>query len=181
MRNDNSLACGKTLSGLRRLTVSIILLLFCASASASGLQPPRGKVILTVSGAIAEGDKDTPVHFDLSGLEALGVEHIETANPWISGTARFSGVPLRVLLNAVGAYGKTIRAKALNDYRADIPLSDLEEYQVMVALRRDGEEMPVRDKGPIWIIYPISGDPTKISMEVRQRMVWQLNALEVLE
>ena len=181
MRYPNTLRRTLVFHSWRWLIVPALLALFCSNGSATGLKPPSGKVVLTVSGAIAEGTADKSVQFDFAGLEALGIEHVETANPWLSDITRFSGVPLATVLKAVGAYGKTVRAKALNDYRADIPVTDLEKYRILVALRRNGEPMTVRDKGPLWIIYPIEGDPTDAPLEIRNRMVWQLNALEVLD
>jgi len=181
MRHPDIIRKRSFISKLKGLLALLLLMPFCAQATAGTLQPPSGKVILTVSGAVAEGDANSTVRFDLAGLEALGIEKVETTNPWLSGKTRFTGVSLAALLKAVGAYGKTVRAKALNDYRSDIPLSDLDEYPVLIAYRLNGEAMAIRDKGPLWIIYPMDGDPTDAPLEVRSRMVWQLNALEILE
>jgi hypothetical protein len=47
-----------------------------------------------------------------------------------------------------------LRAKAINDYAIDIPLSDAVQGGPIVAYRLDGDTMSVRDKGPLWIVYP---------------------------
>jgi hypothetical protein len=57
-------------------------------------------------------------------------------------------------------------------------MSDLDRHDVLLALRRDGEVMQVRDKGPLWIIYPL--DPAEpVLAEIERRMVWQLDELIV--
>jgi hypothetical protein len=71
-------------------------------------------------------------------------------------------------------------ASALNDYKATIPFSDLDEYPVLLALSQNGAAMSVRDKGPIWMIYP---DPEPSGEFVHQhrnaKMVWQLERLQL--
>jgi hypothetical protein len=41
---------------------------------------------------------------------------------------------------------------ALNDYVTEIPAADARKFGVILALKRDGQYMPVSDKGPIFII-----------------------------
>jgi hypothetical protein len=59
----------------------------------------------------------------------------------------------------VAASGNTVQALALNDYSTDIPMEDFEKYNVILALKRDGEYMPVRDKGPLFVVYPYDSNP----------------------
>ena len=70
--------------------------------------------------------------------------------------------------------GATVRAVALNDYESIIPLADFERYQVLLATRIDGEQLRVRDKGPIWIVYPWSDHPELDDETTRRKSVWQL-------
>src|SRR3712207_1059697 len=118
---------------------------------------PAGKPILTVTGKI--GVADGSVQFDRESLEKLGLVSVETKTPWHSGTVKFEGVRLDQLMKQVGAKGERVQAIALNDYSSEIPIEDFEKYQVILALKRDGEYMPVRDKGPLFVIYPYDSDP----------------------
>ena len=63
------------------------------------------------------------------------------------------------MLGAVGAQGRTLRAIALNDYKVDIPFDDVRTIDVVMARLLDGRPMPVRDKGPLFIIYPFDDRP----------------------
>ena len=138
------------------------------------------EVILTVSGDVGpNGDQNTWV-FDRAALEALPSQLIETTTIWTEGRQSFEGVSLDVLLNHVQAEEGTIRAVALNDYAVTIPSSDAIEGGPIVAYSRNSRAMSVRDKGPLWIIYPYDANEAYQSEEIYARSIWQLNRLEVV-
>ena len=83
------------------------------------------------------------------------------------------------ILDRVGASGETITAKALDGYEIDIPMSDPQNYPVMLATTWNGKIMRTRDKGPIWIVYPIDQFPDLNVEEYSSRSVWQLTRLSV--
>jgi hypothetical protein len=91
----------------------------------------------------------------------------------------FEGVPMAKLMEQVGASGQKVVAVALNDYGSEIPIEDFERYGVIIALKRDGEYMPVRDKGPLFIVYPFDSNPELKSQKYYSRSVWQIARLEV--
>jgi hypothetical protein len=135
-----------------------------------------GKPILTISGKVAGGNAVT---FDRESLEKLGLVSFETTTPWHTGKVKFEGVPLRLLMKQVEASGNTVQALALNDYSTDIPLADFDKYNVILALKRDGEYMPVRDKGPLFVVYPFDSDPELKTQKFYSRAAWQVKALVV--
>lgn len=148
-------------------------------AVAGLLETPNGPVILTVSGAIQNTNADDGAKFDRAMLERIGTSVVTTITPWTDGEVTFGGVLARDLMNAVGAAGSQVHAIALNDYTVDIPLSDLVGGEVLLALTLDGEPMRVRDKGPIWIVYPAESPTELQNRETRRKMVWQLKELRV--
>jgi len=85
----------------------------------------------------------------------------------------------RQLMAAVGATGTTVRAVALNDFESTIPLADFDRYPVLLATSIDGRQLEVRDKGPIWIVYPWSDHPELDDLPTRRKSVWQLSSLHV--
>ena len=133
-------------------------------------------VILTIDGAI-EGGK--PVDFTLSQLEALGTESIVTATPWTEGTPKFEGVPMSVLLDHVGAKGETAEVLALNNYQTTIPIADFKEYPVILALKMDGAYMTVRNKGPLFVIYPFDAVPALQTELYYSRAAWQVRTITI--
>ena len=91
-------------------------------------------------------------------------------------------VSRRVLLASLaGASGHVIAdairpgpARALNDYSTDIPVEDFRKYEVLLALKRDGAYMPVKDKGPLFIVYPYDSDPELKHQRFYSRSAWQV-------
>lgn len=130
--------------------------------------------ILTIAGKIKAPDGSDSVRFDRAALEALGLSSFTTKTPWYEGPVTFEGVPMARLLAAVGAYGDTIVATALNDYVTEIPVSDVATYGVLLALKRNGQYMTPRDKGPLFIIYPFDSDRALQHQRFYSRSAWQL-------
>lgn len=164
------------------LILCLAAILAVPGPAARALEPlpsPRGEVILTVGGQIGRHNAGGEARFDRSMLMQLGWSEVVTATPWHPKVMRFEGVPLRAVLDAVGASGNALQAVAHNDYAIVIPLSDVHRYNVILAMKADGEEMTLRDKGPLFIIYPYDSDPALRTDSVYIRSVWQLKRLDV--
>ena len=143
------------------------------------LAPPAGEFVLTVKGRIAVTNGDGVARLDLDQLRALGTTELRTATPWTEGVGTFAGVAGERLLAALGATGTLLRAKALNDYEVDIPVADFRDYPVLLALDLAGRPLSVRERGPIWVIYPWTAYPRLDDRVHRQRAIWQLSELVV--
>jgi len=157
----------------------VFLLATAGVAGAGPLGEPTEKPILTVSGKISQTNKDASAQFDRAMLEALGVTSFSTTTPWYKEPVKFEGVLLAKLMDAVGASGDRIIAIALNDYSAEVPMEDVRKFGVLLALKRDGEYMTVRDKGPLFIIYPFDSNPDLKAQKYYSRSVWQVARIEV--
>lgn len=165
--------------GMMALALATLLFAGTAVAQDTGKDAKApAKVILTVSGNIDAKGK-TAVEFDRTALEALGMVEIETSTPWYKGPVKFEGVPLDAVMKAVGAKGERVVVVALNDYSSEIPVEDFAKYKTILALKRDGEYMPVRDKGPLFIVYPYDENPDLKSQKFYSRSVWQVAKLVV--
>jgi len=143
------------------------------------LGAPQESPILTISGGISAKNAGETAQFDRAMLEKLGMESFTTTTPWFTGPVEFEGIRLDALLEIVGADGTEVQAVALNDYKATIPLEDFAKYNVLLALKRDGEYMPVRDKGPLFIVYPYDEFDELQAQTFYSRSVWQVKELIV--
>lgn len=163
-----------------RILAAVVFLLqfaLCGVASACDIEKPKGEVILVIDGKINACNESREVRLDLAMIEALPRHSIKTQNPWDDGTATYDGVLLRDLMQFVKADGTTAVVAALNDYRADIPLIDMDTYSILLAFRRDGVDLPVRNKGPLFVVFPFSEYP-ELKTEVRYgQSVWQVNRI----
>ena len=143
------------------------------------LPQPTGRVVLTVTGAINHTNADGRAEFDRTMLRDLGTASLTTSTAWTDGTPEFAGVLARDVLRAVGARGTVVTATALNDYSIDIPISDVETYRVLFALTMNGVELTVRDKGPIWIVYPRDDHGELQNPTSDEKWIWQLSRLDI--
>lgn len=163
---------------LAALTATIgAAMTFCGAAHA--LDTAEGEVLLTVTGAITETNNGAAAEFDRAMLEGFEAVEIETTTIWTEGVQTFVGVELDDLLAAIGAEGEVLRAIALNDYAVDIPVSDAVDGGPIIAYLRNGETMSLREKGPLWIIYPFDSVPEYQTELTYSRSIWQLNRIEV--
>lgn len=131
--------------------------------------------VLTVTGAVAGGQKT----FTRAELAALPREEFETSTVWTEGVRRFAGVPLHALLEATGAEGRELHMVAINDYAVVVPAEDAVPGGALLAYEIDGMPMSVREKGPIWLVYPYDSDGKWRAEAVYARSIWQLNRIDV--
>jgi hypothetical protein len=140
---------------------------------------PQGQVILTVRGRITATNIGAEARFDRALLLARGSDELRTTTPFTDGESTYSGVLVSRLLELVGALGTQLQCRALNDYAVTIPVAEVRDYPVLLALNRDGRPLSVRERGPMWIIYPWSQYPELDDRIHRQRSIWQLMTIEV--
>ncbi len=159
-----------------RLRVVRVVALAVAFLVASLAAPQaNAPVVLDVTGAVAGGRAS----FDLAALGAMAQARIVTTTPWTKGETTFEGVDGAAFLKAIGATGKTIKARALNDYAVEIPVEDFQTKGVIIATRVNGERIPVRTNGPLWVMYPFDSDPSLKTKTFTYRAIWQLRAIDV--
>ena len=163
----------------RLVTLSAALSLGLVAPWAAALDAAPGKIVLTISGHVAHANAGDRADFDMAMLEKLPQHSFTTATPWYPQPKTFTGPLLRDVLAAAGAKGTLLRAVALNDYKIDIPAGDAEAFDVIVARLLDGRPMAVRDKGPLFIVYPFDSRSDLRSERYYSRSAWQLRTLEV--
>lgn len=154
----------------RRLMIMLLSML--AFVGAAGTAAAQG-IILRVSGPQGAAT------FSLDDLDALPQKTIQTTTPWHDGVKRFSGPALRDVLNKAGVDGATLKATALNDYSADLPTEDVDRYGVILATREDDAILTVRNKGPLFIMYPFDSQIDLKQEKFYSRAVWQVAKIAV--
>lgn len=163
------------------ISMAYLMALFLQTPAMADLATPTEAPILTVSGKIAKSNRDGVAEFDLPMLKTLELVEFTTKTPWFDNPVKFSGVRLRDVLAMVEANGTKIEAVALGDYKSIIPIEDINNYDVIMAFKRDDKYMSVRDKGPLFIVYPFDSTQELHHQQFYSRSVWQLEKLVVLE
>jgi hypothetical protein len=164
---------------LAMLLLAGLALARTAGAEAEALAVPEGKVILSVSGSIGRTNADGTAQLDRAMLEALPRTEFATSTVWTEGVSTYSGVLLRDLLDMLGADGTRIVASAIDGYQVVIPIAELKEDGPILAFLRDGQPMPVRERGPLWLIYPFDDNPAFRNETTYARSIWQLTLIDV--
>ncbi|MGG7567290.1 molybdopterin-dependent oxidoreductase [Rhodovulum sp. DZ06] len=162
-------------AALSRRAAALLVAALSVSALSAPLPALAEDAVLTVTGAVEGGSRS----FTLSELEALGEEEYRTATVWTEGEHSFTGVPLGAILEAVGAEGETLHMVAINDYAVTVPIEDAAPGAALIAYRLDGKTMSVREKGPLWLVYPYDADSKWRAEAVYARSIWQLSRIEV--
>lgn len=163
-----------------RRRFSLLIAGLAVAPAARALDAPTGPVVLTISGRVRVPNAGRQAEFDMAMLERLPQQSFVTHTPWYSQPRKFTGPLLRDVLALAGAQGTLLRATALNDYRVDLPYDDVQRYAVVLARLLDDRPMAVRDKGPLFIIYPFDSNPALRNAVYYSRAAWQLKSLEVL-
>ncbi|SER53635.1 hypothetical protein SAMN04490244_101410 [Tranquillimonas rosea] len=155
------------------------VLAFPVALRADDLPAPSGEVLLTITGDIARTNGKGAARFDRDMLAAMDPVTFRTETIWTDGPQTFTGPTLSALLDHVSAEGATVTATAINDYAVTIPQEDRVATGPIVAYLRNGAPMSVRDKGPLWIVYPYDSDPAYRTEVIYARSIWQLDRLDV--
>ncbi len=156
------------------LGACVALMAIVGAAYAATLATPSERPVLTISGKIAVTNREDTAQFDRAMLESLGLVTVETTTPWHEGKVKFEGVSMDKLMKLVGATGERVMVVALNDYTTEIPMEDFAKFNVILAIKRNGEYMPVRDKGPLFVIYPYDSNPDLKTQTYYARSAWQV-------
>lgn len=173
---------GNMFKSCKAILVSVAVSLgTVAIAHAQSVETPRGDVLLTVSGDIDVTNVDDSLQLDRAALKAIGGTAFETTTIWTDGVSRFEGVSLKAFADMVGADAGTFLATAINDYTVEIPVSDAVDGGPIIAYLKDGDEMSVRDKGPLWIVYPYDSSAAYRSEVIFSRSIWQLDRIKVVQ
>ena len=152
------------------------------AAAAETQSLPLAEPILTVfvTDALQTPESSTPeAAFDLAMLRAMPVTSFRTSTVWTEGVSEFTGVSLKDFIDAINISTGTLSMYAANDYVAEVPVSDAVEGGPILAYLMDGQEMTVRDKGPLWVIYPFDDNPNYQTEVVYSRSIWQLVKIEI--
>lgn len=163
----------------RLFTASALLCALTLSSAALALDAPKERPILVISGKIAEKNAGDVARFDMKMIEALPQHTFTTSTPWFDKPVKFTGPLLADVLAAVKASGTSISAVAINDYKITIPAADAAKFKVIVARLIDDKPIPVREKGPLFVIYPFDSSAELRTSTYYERSIWQLKALDI--
>ena len=160
----------KTLENSFKFALLVALILVSPVVALAG----NDKVILTIKSV----DLGT-VEYSLDDLNKLPVTQFETATLWTDGTQTFQGVSLSTLLEEIGVAEGTVLATAVNDYAVEIPITEISDGAPIIAYKLNNRPMSLREKGPLWVVYPYDNDVKYQTETIYSRSIWQLDRIEI--
>ncbi|MCC5978413.1 MAG: oxidoreductase [Salinarimonas sp.] len=160
--------------------VAVRVGVLCACLLVPALTAAPASAQLGQSISFVDADGTVVAELDREALEDIGRFEVSTRTPWDDGVVSFEGPLLRDLADAVGFDDAAIAVHALNDYSSEIPLSDMRDLDVILAVRKDGEYMPISDMGPAFVVYPYDSDARLRDRVYYARSVWQVARIQEL-
>ena len=160
---------------LARIGMVVAVLALALSPARPGMAG-NGKVILTVD----TGAGTAPVTFTDDDLMALEQQSFVTSTLWTTREQEFSGPALRDVLKAAGATEPFwIEMVAANDYAVTIGPDMIDRTYPIVTTRIDGAPFTIREKGPLWLLYPFDKKPEYKRETHYSASIWQLTHINV--
>lgn len=166
------------LSSFIRLILGAV---FTLGLSLSAIAEGGGEPLLSIAGDFDQTSGDASLVLDLATLQQLPQTTFETSTIWTDGVQSFTGVSLADLMTQLGVADGKMIATAINDYSVEIPVSDSVKAGPIIAYLLNGKPMRVRDKGPLWIVYPYDSNSDYQSEVIYSRSIWQLNRLKIVQ
>ncbi|MCQ1060264.1 oxidoreductase [Photobacterium sp. ZSDE20] len=114
-------------------------------------------------------------------LEQLPQTTLSTNLPWLEQSATFEGVRLLTLIKHFDLPTSKLKLIALNDYSVVINHDYITQYNPLLAIKKDGRYLKVRDYGPYWVIISLNEHPEAAETKHLGNMVWQLTVIEAHE
>jgi hypothetical protein len=151
----------------------ISFLVFLLAAVFSGTS--YAQTVLTVASVAGESVKT----LTLVELQELDQVEVKTSNEFVDNEKVFRGPLIRDILAMFGAPdAQMVVFTAANDYQVEVDVAEFFKYNAILALTQDGVLLSKRDKGPIWVIYPMSDFIELRDPVFNSRLIWQLVKLE---
>lgn len=157
------------------VSAGAVVWLSLALAAGSAAQASASEVILTIEAR--GGGAATTTELSFSDLEALPQAEVRSVTPWTEGVVIFSGPDFGRLAEAFGPEARSATLVALNDYRVTVDVAVIAESSGVLATRRDGAPMSVRENGPLWLTFPSADRPELAHAEWVHNWIWQVERI----
>ncbi|MEE3100644.1 MAG: molybdopterin-dependent oxidoreductase, partial [Pseudomonadota bacterium] len=116
----------------------------------------------------------------LDRLSAMPQTEVKAVTPWTEGEVTFGGVAFDAFARSLGIGGGAVILRALNAYEISLDVEQVIADGGVLALRMDGRPIPVRDKGPVWLVFPSVERPDLAASDKTHMWIWQIDEIRFL-
>jgi len=121
---------------------------------------------------------DTACVMPFASLADMAQHTVRVAYPEGSETRSFSGPLLRDVMAVASPVGSTMTVTALDGYQREIDISRINDHDVILAIRMDGDELNIGGFGPTMIVWPRDTDDALAGTDDSD-WVWGVFSIEV--
>ncbi|MEX0970182.1 MAG: hypothetical protein WD046_07045 [Paracoccaceae bacterium] len=122
----------------------------------------------------------TEIALSEAAFFALPQYAIATENEYLEGLNCYEGPLGRDVVALLdGEPEAFVALTAMNDYRVEAPFAHLLEFDVIFTTSVNNARLSLRDKGPIWVVYPQSDNAILQDTFYGTYMIWQLIKVEL--
>jgi len=168
---------------MRRLGLIIglcAILALAGSVYCLAAAKPTGKVVLTVTGGIAETNSDKGLELDMAMLEGIGTKLYDGTDPWL-GKKKYTGVAVADILKFAGASKNVaeVIVIAKDGKKVTLKPEDVDKYPIMLATQDGGKAIGSGLGGPVKLVFPYTTYPELEKMYTKDEWNWYVVTLEV--
>lgn len=177
---------------------TLAVFLMAVSLAACGADPDfaEGGDLVTIHGAIGTVDRgavdpeteplfraygiafESACVMPFASLADMTQHTVRVAYPLGGETRSFSGPLLRDVLAIADPQGTILTITALDGYQRDIPITRIQNHDVILAIRMNGDAINIGGFGPAMIIWPRDNDTALADMDDAD-WVWGVFSIEV--
>jgi hypothetical protein len=138
---------------------------------------PKDKSVLSITGLISNPNDGEMTRLDLATLGEMPIVQLRVFEPFEKRNVTFEGVLMSDLMEIVGAEASAteVHFTALDHYKVDLSLKEIDSKEILLALKSDGKGMSVVDGGPTRIIFP----PNSVSGRNSDMWIWNVKSMLV--
>lgn len=168
---------------MRRLGMIIglcAILVLAGSVYCLAVAKPTGKVVLTVTGGIAETNSDKGLELDMAMLEGIGTKLYDGTDPWL-GKKKYTGVVIADILKFAGAPKDVAEVVVIakDGKKVTLKAEDVDKYPIMLATQDGGKAIGSGLGGPVKLVFPFTTYPELEKMYTKDDWNWYVVTLEV--
>ncbi len=169
---------------MRRVLVGFVaacgILGVLASVCLGAVPQPSGKVVLTVTGSIAQQNSDQGFQFDMAMLEGVGLTKCEVKDPWL-GKKVYEGVLLSSILKYVGASDAATQVVVIakDGKKVPVKVADATAFPILLATKDGGKAIGSGAGGPVKLVFPYDTHPEVERLYDKNAWNWYVISLEV--
>ena len=172
-----------------RLLCSVLWIMISASSGSQAVhaQPkldpesrkfpePQQRPILEVRAYIGVDTHEAKGLLSYAQLKEFKQHSTTALRPWFDNPRKHTGPLLREVMDFLKAKGSSLKIIAHNGYTHDIPIEDIENFEIILAIDKDDKPVRVRERGPIYITYPLEEQPERNNERYYARSVWMVKS-----